>query len=274
MKAMSYNLLDGGIRGGTDVMWRREMEIIRDVNPDLLLLQECKGWERSGYERLFDTEIALKMRGLMAESRLVGCNTAVFFKPKFQPRRFDSRYSAQAWHAHSEIRLALDGFPDPITVLSVHLSPFSPEQRLHEASLFPRFAAPGMLSIVGGDFNCVAPGDPELDWNRMPKEQHVYRALEGVEPPTADRRVGLRMQRAGLVDVARTLIEAAGGEARIAPTASPQEGEQMYRCDQFWVSPRLAPALRAYQVIDTPEARAASDHLPIVMTLDLNAIRQ
>jgi endonuclease/exonuclease/phosphatase family metal-dependent hydrolase len=81
----------------------------------------------------------------------------------------------------------------------------------------------------------------------------------------ADRRPAQMMQRSGFHDAAPTLRvpwQATGGH----------RGDWRRREDVFWTT--RPAALRGYRVIDTAAARALSDHLPIVVELDPQALAQ
>lgn len=79
----------------------------------------------------------------------------------------------------------------------------------------------------------------------------------------ADRRPGEVLLRAGCRDAA------ALAEAKFAPSVDHSDHADMgERCiDTHQVSPALASSVVAWEVHDTPAAREASDHLPVVTTL-------
>jgi endonuclease/exonuclease/phosphatase family metal-dependent hydrolase len=81
----------------------------------------------------------------------------------------------------------------------------------------------------------------------------------------ADRRPAQLMQRSGFHDAASTLAvpwQATGGH----------RGDWRRREDVFWTT--RPAALRGYHVVDTLAARALSDHLPILVELDPQALVQ
>lgn len=51
MKVMSYNTLLGGFDGTDDRRFLAQKEVVEEVNPDVLLVQEAKQFEANGYRR-------------------------------------------------------------------------------------------------------------------------------------------------------------------------------------------------------------------------------
>jgi hypothetical protein len=110
--------------------------------------------------------------------------------------------------------------------------------------------------------------DGEPDWSALAPERisrHVRWNDDPTVPPVADRRPAQLMQRSGFHDAAPTLgvpWQATGGH----------RGDWRRREDVFWTT--RPAALRGYRVIDTAAARALSDHLPIVVELDPQALAE
>ncbi|WP_278984275.1 endonuclease/exonuclease/phosphatase family protein, partial [Sphingobium yanoikuyae] len=56
MRIMTYNTLFGGYDGADDRRARIQAEIVRDSDPDILLIQELKGFLDQGARRLYELE--------------------------------------------------------------------------------------------------------------------------------------------------------------------------------------------------------------------------
>lgn len=116
-----------------------------------------------------------------------------------------------------------------------------------------------------GDYNAGLPAHPEPNWNRIPQHLHSrYRIMlpDGSYGP-ADRRGTGNLLSAGYVDPAthlRTLVDPTTGHWY----SSEPEPQQL---DHILVGAALSPSIRAYEVVNTSQTRAASDHLPLVMDL-------
>ncbi len=48
LTAVTCNLRDGGIDAGNDMRLIRQLDLLAQLSPGLLALQECKWWERDG----------------------------------------------------------------------------------------------------------------------------------------------------------------------------------------------------------------------------------
>lgn len=81
MRIMSYNTLFGGFDGGDDRRHQLQIGIVRSVDPDILLVQELKGFLDDGGKRLFEIERRFERRALVAPAPNTGQNTAIFIKP-------------------------------------------------------------------------------------------------------------------------------------------------------------------------------------------------
>ncbi|MEU8495116.1 hypothetical protein [Pseudonocardia alni] len=128
-------------------------------------------------------------------------------------------------------------------------------------------AAPDRCSIIAGDANSLALGDPEPpDWARLPAHLGV-RYLQPDHPgqaPVADRSALALLRRAGFVDAAAVH----GDLAPTVPAAGFPDAEFVpFRCDHVLLSPALAPGLTTYRVLDDDRTAHASDHLPVVVEL-------
>jgi hypothetical protein len=64
-------------------------------------------------------------------------------------------------HTAAIATLRVPGLPAPLTAISVHLCPNGTPVRLREVSYLFGHAGPEGYAIIGGDFNSLAPGDPE-----------------------------------------------------------------------------------------------------------------
>jgi endonuclease/exonuclease/phosphatase family metal-dependent hydrolase len=258
LRIATYNLQEGGGAGDEPVLpsrWNQQIVMLREWDLDILLVQEMHGWDRDGYMPLFAAEEELGMRGLFAPAPMVNCHLGMFMRAaKVWPKQWDQRYTSMAWHAYGQATLRVAGAGD-LTVISVHLSPWAPEQRLDEAAIIGQALGKSKYGIAAGDYNCVPPGDPEPPWDKMPRRKQAQ-AIPTGDGVRADRRVGERLARAGLRDAARDYAESVGA-------GSPDITGDWYRCDQIWVSPTFR--VQRLETVDT----GLSDHKLIFAELEL-----
>jgi hypothetical protein len=89
MRVMTYNTLFAGFDGADDRRRRDQLRVIAETDPEVLLLQEAKGYPAGGAALLYSTERALGMRSFVAEAGVTGQNTAIFLKPDLTPVAFE-----------------------------------------------------------------------------------------------------------------------------------------------------------------------------------------
>jgi endonuclease/exonuclease/phosphatase family metal-dependent hydrolase len=190
---------------------------------------------------------------------------------------------ADFWHSLTRVVLVRDGGP-PVQYASYHARPFGRRQRADDAERVvgaltrPLGSPPAML---GADSNCIsADRSPdgsfyETDWyaSRPWHDDFVYQCdwaydKTGVRRHWADRTAGDVLYAGGLHDAAAAL------HAPWQPSSGHWPGDPFgpRRVDTIRVTSALVPALRAVEVARTDLALAASDHLPVVVTYDPNAI--
>lgn len=259
MKVMSWNTLYGGLDGDDERRFKLQAEIIAEVKPDILLIQEAKRFEADGNRRLYQVEQALGMRGLLALAPHTGQNTAVFARPGIEPVSFASD-SVHFHHAAALATLRVPDFDRPVTFISVHLCPVGVPMRLIEAANLVTHAAPDGMVLVAGDFNSISPHDAEPEWGELSFHHRArYTTPDG---KTADRRVLETLYGAGYVDIAYKLGQHA---VPTVPGAAFLDAEfAPFRADYFLASKALSHSAKSYAVVRDDRTGQASDHYPIV----------
>jgi len=257
LRVATCNLHEGGLDAGMPgPRWNQHMQRLSELSLDVLFVQELHGWEREGGALLFAAEEQLDMRGLFAPAPMVDCHLGIFIRAgRIRPKRWDLRYSPMAWHAYAQATLTMVGLATPLTAVSVHLSPWSPEQRLIETAVIAQNVGKARWGIAAGDFNAVPPGDPEPPWDRMPQRKQAQ-AITTDGAVQADRRPGQRLSAAGLVDAARAHAAATGG-------GDPPITGEHFRNDQIWTTPTIG--VKHVEAVNT----GLSDHRLVVAELEV-----
>ncbi|WP_406107938.1 endonuclease/exonuclease/phosphatase family protein [Micromonospora globbae] len=264
LRVMTWNIRTGGRDGdGTD---RRDaiVEVISAERPDVLLLQELRGFGADGVLDTFADRLG--MRPHLARSCL-GQPVAVLVRPPL--RTLAAGPLRRPFH-HAAARVVLATDAGPLTVLGTHLSPYSGGWRRVEVDWLARAVrrAPDGLALVGGDLNSL---DPATD--------HTAR-LASLAPPyrrrhlrrdgrTVDTRAVAVLLATGLVDLWR----AAGGpdEGLTVPTRHGGGEFTGMRLDYLLGGPPLAARVRDCRVVRGGVADHASDHYPLVADVALAA---
>lgn len=149
---MSFNIQTGG-----GERWPRLVEHIRDLGPDVLALQECRGWLDNDARQLADAEHDLGMKALIAPSRS-GFHTVLMIKPTVRWTGWEVTYAGELLHGFGAARLEIPGLALPLVAISAHLTPYSAAAAATEAQiLIARAYRHGGLGVTG-----VPTGSPEL----------------------------------------------------------------------------------------------------------------
>jgi endonuclease/exonuclease/phosphatase family metal-dependent hydrolase len=269
---ISYNLSDFG--KSTKQIQRQQLDLIAAQRADVLCLQEI--WDDGAtlhdlHRRVGAIGQALGMQGEPAPSPESHCHLAILWQPRHRLMNWRS-HRKHLWHGLGVAVLDI-GARRPLRVGVTHLSSWDPDRRFADAhTIAGLLDDPAQASIVAGDWNSFGtdPGhDPEPDWSRLPAHKLWRRTQwsdDPAQPHRADRRPSQLFYRAGLRDAAPTLGLPWQATAGLTDTDTPR------RIDAFWVSPPMVPCLRGYQVLDTPDARKLSDHLPIRLDVNPDAL--
>ena len=264
MRAVTQNVLLGGEQR-FDALCR----VLETTRPDLLVLQECLGWEDG-----------VRLRSLARCCGISDDDRHIFVSlsnPRGSGKRYHlalvSRVPILAARSHTRgvahsfldatLSLTADGsqeHPATLRVLGVHLVSSHEEARLAEADTLLEIVADSLRQgedvILAGDFNSLSPRDPYPD-------------------DLSDRLAGLGITKYGnpaRFDVMRRLlsvglIDAFDKRKTGTPWASavrgrrdggPDSGDRILtRTDYVLLSPSLAPRLHGSGIVDVGQA---SDH--------------
>jgi exonuclease III len=251
-----YNILDGG-QGRQDAL----REIILSQNADVVLLQEVEsGWDlpqdwflHSGYQYFLADSNSKRKIALLTKLRIIKTES-------FHPRRL----------RHTCLRAELEYAPGKtFTVYGLHLC--APAYtlpleiyRLLELRAILKYARQTAADkfLVAGDFNAIAPGD-KTNFKNLPFSLRLSVFLHG---GYVARQVIGYLRLRGFTDAFRALHPKADGYT--LPANQPNS-----RLDYFLLNAGLVPTLRACDVVTQPAlVQQASDHLPVRMELDFNAL--
>ena len=277
---MTWNIKTGAVDRGRGDRLDAVIALIRRERPDLLALQELRDFQRSGAGRLHALAEAVEMTPHLAPS-VLGQPVAVLVRP---PGRFDSTATVRwpLYHAAAVGTVPTDR--GPLTVVSTHLNPLSPQVRVREARWLATRYGPepsrfgrgrGWTDAVGsrvqrlvllaGDLNALDPWSDHGD--RLARLPEQYRKRHVRRDGDADTRTIVTLEAAGLVDLWQN---AGSGDGLTAPTTQGGGAEfSGMRLDYVLGSPSLAALATGCRVVRGGEAEYASDHYPVLADLDL-----
>lgn len=260
MRIMTYNVLTGGRDSGDGGRLRLIVETIRAVNPDILVLNECNGFEQDGYRTLYRLEAELGMRGVLAEAE-TGFHVALFHRTG---RLLETQRLRREVH-HAVLAATLDVGGTTLKVIGAHLCPFGGDARLLEVQQLIRFAREDHVLILG-DLNALSPHDtaayePER-WLPRRRARHVLAEAGG----KLDTRAVSTLESAELVDVLRL-------HGHAEPTALTRLGADFanyqVRIDYVFASRLAAERVTHAERVTGERVEAASDHYPLFVDVTL-----
>jgi hypothetical protein len=213
------NLEHGGVRGGDDRPWLESMATLRDWDPDAVLLQEmCSPTGKVAGLRahLWRTANELDMIGILGPptpQAVTANHPAILVSRRLTildegPPLWDA--GGGAWPAWCHVLVQVPGLPFPLALYSVHLpARCAEEQKAQAQRLASLMVQGGVVSIAGGDWNCLAP------------DGHTYDDLAGMPAHLRPPRM-LARHRGGVLELEPNLDvhDTMTGVALIDVTAS------------------------------------------------------
>lgn len=258
MRLMTWNIRTGG-GDRLDAIAR----IVVAQAPDVLALQELRGFDSAGGRRLRELAAAVGMTPWLAPSWR-GQPVAVLLRP---PGHAVTRTAVRPWRLHhAAAAVVVPTDRGELTVVSTHLQPFSGRRRMREARwLAARYASSHRLVALVGDLNGLDPGTDHADALRRLPEPYRRRHLDRCG--AVDTRAVAAFAAAGFVDLWR---EVGSGAGLTAPTrhGGGREFSGM-RLDYVLGSPPMVALARTCRVVTGGESEHASDHYPVVAEFDL-----
>jgi exodeoxyribonuclease-3 len=248
MRLMTYNILDGG-QDRLPVL----LEVVRAAAPDVLALQECRGFEDA--QLLRHCEAALGMRALLAASDS-GDHVALFARDAVwrDEQTLRDGFARAAAIATLELR------GETLAVAAVHLDPYDANTRIAEVQRVLAALPRDRPAAVMGDLNAISPHDvtrmrPDL-WPQR------YRARHCLSSGAIDTRAIAELEAAGFIDLA-TRAHEPPSFTRPTQLYAGRDAPSL-RLDYLFTTPELERRLAGVLAIDDARAQRASDHLPVV----------
>lgn len=259
LKVMTLNILMGG-----EERMPLLLPLIARENPDVLVLQECLGWE--GGERLGQVAAALNLPATEAHARLG------IARPRPSGNRYHvavvSRRPLRSARAHNNahfighclLECGLESGLGPLTLFAAHFDSHHENLRFVEARYLRSLIEPAALGqgafLLAGDPNCLSRADP------YPVDLADRVRRSGMEkyghPPRFE--VIDELESFGWVDALRRRPVS----SRWVTAHRHRGGEAIdFRTDYVFASPSLAERLLGADVVDVGDA---SDHHALTAT--------
>ena len=254
MRVMTFNILLGGVdENGSRIEFIKKT--INDASPDFVALQEANHFEKDNDKLLKEVSqhVGLKYYALSPGSRLDGkqYHVASFSRYPFKETHLFSARQFQCAGLFTVMGSPLGELAICNVQLNLEETGHSEDKRLGELEIIFKHVSGHKTQILLGDFNSLSLDDDyQLD------------TLE-VEPRFD---VTNRLKR-NYVDVASYLKL---DNRSTYPTATNQNPAytKPLRIDYIFVTPSLVSNIKDASVIKTPTAERASDHYPIIATIE------
>ena len=245
LRILSYNICRGGAGREAQIA-----AVIRAASPDLVVLQEA--------------QFPHAVRRIASAADMPHCAARPGESLAFLSARPIERHE---WHQprlsrHAFLEIVPAG--DACRIFGVHLSAvhaaWTEQRRIFElrALLLGIARHQHGPHLLVGDFNTLAPGE-QFDFRKLPPR---LRALVWLSGGRVRWRTIQKVIEAGYVDAYRAAHAEDPGFT--FPTWDPH-----VRLDFAFLPKALADRVRACEVVPAPDAKAASDHLPLRIDVDL-----
>lgn len=258
MRLMTYNILTGGRDRDGESRLGAITEVVRGVAPDLLVLEECNGFELDGFRTLYRLEHELQMRAVLATAES-GFHVALFLR---RGRLLETHcLRREVHHALIAATLEIDGVV--LRVIGAHLCPFGGDARLLEVQHVIRFVREQNVFVLG-DLNALSPHDAaRYRADRWLPRRRARHSLAG-EPGRLDTRAMAALESAELVD----LFHRSGNTAATALTPLGESSEDyQVRIDYVLASPAAAERVERTERVESERVESASDHYPLFVDI-------
>ncbi|MFC9740470.1 endonuclease/exonuclease/phosphatase family protein [Streptomyces noursei] len=275
MRAVIWNLYLGGVDGASEKRLKDQVKILLGLGADIVCLPECNRWDEDGERRLWWVADTLGLQPVdMVRSRLgtppVQIHTTLLYRPSTLRLLARAVLGREVFH-HALIRARLRPVEEhddrhDFLVLTTHLSYTDGETRLREARWMTDYGGefPGMppRGILLADLN--VPDREPTDWSLIPQNLHSrYRiVLPDGSFGGVDQRALNVLLRSGWQDP-QTLT----GVPRTPTVGYFYPNEPVPWCLDYALVNGMA--VTSYRTHDTPPAREASDHLPVVADMEV-----
>lgn len=264
LRVMTYNILNGGQDAMDFSRLNHVIEVVREADPDLLVVQEAKHFDLDGDRYLYRFENETGLRGFIARAQS-GQHVVIFVRRSALVTEFHT-VSKMFHHAMACLRVRLDD-DRSLTVIGTHLCPHGGHNRLGEAQYLGRYARSTDLVLLLGDLNSL---DGQNDYaealGRLEARYRIRYVLPGTEQEVDDRVIRT-LQAAGFLDLYRLSNPHSFGST--APTRLGGSEFLDMRVDYAFGTKLVAEVTRACNVLISPSADKASDHYPLIADLNL-----
>ncbi len=256
MRIMTYNILTGGMDSGASRI-EEIIDVINKVKPDFLAIQEANNFEKNDGQLLKRISEETNLPHYAFSQYISDDDTEHYSVANFSTHLIKNEYSfPESSFSHAVLTTTIDSPIGEITLCNVHLNTNSEDKRLKEVDMVLNYLSKFEKNIVLGDFNALSRSDHYID---LSKEEFTHYDLNRFEVTD--------LLNKNHVDTALCLNK---NNMRTHPTIGIGHpiSKNPIRIDYMFVSQSLVNHLKDTALIKTSAAEIASDHYPIILTLE------
>lgn len=275
LKLIAWNVFLGGIDGHDESRREAQVQYLARQDADFIWITEASGWHRDHGRRFRDLAIATGTTHCPPVTTHIGDghnHSCLFFRHDRVREVSYSELARGALH-HGAARAVFDVNGTRLLILGTHLAYADGDSRLREAHHFADYARPfgnwPPNAVLLGDLNMPDDNDEGPDsWEQVPQNLwHRYRRIrDDGSFGDLDRRARTMLLASGWRDP-----QCAVDAERAATTGYWWDNERVpMRIDQALITGGQLEVVD-YRTHDTPPLRKLSDHLPLELTIGLQA---
>jgi exodeoxyribonuclease III len=264
MRVMTYNIENGGQDDLDDSRLDLVLQVVNDIDPDVLVLQEAMNFDAASSFKLRRFEQDTGLHGLLGEAR-TGQHVVVLVRER--DAILESQVDVDNFHhAMVQVRLALRS-GTTLTLLGTHLCPYSGQVRLDETRRLAAHEHVGEPMLLLGDLNTPDHNTKDSRIRELAPDQRVRYLLPG-NPDKVDRRAIERLEASGLIDLHQ--VTGSGSQGHTVPTARVRSEFIEMRLDYAFGTPDLVSRTKCCYVASASPTDIASDHYPLVADIEVD----
>ncbi|MFC1687213.1 endonuclease/exonuclease/phosphatase family protein [Patescibacteria group bacterium] len=250
---MTYNILNGAVETLPQII-----EVVKKESPDFLMLNEANTFAKNNNALL--KEFAVKTGFPYFKISLSGegdWHIAVFSKYPLK-----NIYMLKPL-ARACIIATIESIYGPISIASLHLTPYTEDLRQPEIESIIAYQKPFSHKILMGDMNSLSRNDGYKD--NIIKDFDEIRIRKFTTNGKLRFDIIDKILKAGYHDTAQLLEK--NIDTTVPTLSKVGTKHSPMRLDYIFLSKSLLPFLQSYKVIKNKITNLASDHYPVVVEL-------
>ncbi len=256
MKVMTYNILHGGVDSNGSRI-EHIIDMIKNENPDFVAIQEANNFDKNENKLLKRVSNETKLPYYALSQ-----GTLEYDQQRSHVVSL-SRYPLQEEHLFPDftfqcaaLSVVIDSPFGKLSICNIHLHSHSEDKRVKEVEVVLSYQSKYDKYIIMGDFNSLSRLDNYGDLSAQEFTHYDLTRYEATDLSNLNHTDAV----AHLNVNDRSTHPTIGVAHKISKTP--------IRVDYVFLTPSLTTHIKDAKIIKTPTAEKASDHYPVVVTLN------